>query len=771
MFTENAPKLYEIGLSVIPVEGKRSRFEGWSEYCKRLPTEEEFEDFLNWEKVRNRQYNIGLPLGKANNICAIDIDTDNPLIHNLLPKSPFVKRGQTGETRFFRFNERFPSTDICDGGRPAKRMVQLLSSGKQTVIPPSIHPDTGAAYFWINKEVKIEELREGAPDLPRDFAELLNYLRDICSKMNTGIKHTSGGRHDKLLDIAVGAAWNGATDEEIIEQLINYDNKHHEVPWFSDPKEGQSPEYFMRSVRRIPTVPACPEKPSKLTVVKVGTNLVEEVDQEMLDIHELSQKLYIDSQDELIEDAPLPIEKHGMLYLIRDQVQAMTSEDITPLAVASSHAIADVIFSHRFRVYRKRHNKLKLNRINIWPHGFYLCLAPTGWGKSYGPSFLNEDIFPNVPNLRSNINICDGFGSGHGVVYELKENPITLSKMEEVANLFRLATDGLNNKDGIAEILCNTFSNAPSEVRLGTTKESKKTGAIFAQNPALTILGFTTKEGFERSANESLNKIGLIPRFKIFDCFDWVQDDSRTSVYDEDKIIKLSNQISNIIDGVKIFKGKDMGGPPLQDGKPLAMKYHDLEVVPHDVLLSEELAKDVLEPIHKWSRDLMRALGEEHSTIGFLNRCVEHVMYTALTHFLCKQEWGIDTHVWFKDSRWPNSEKFSMDEESILYGLAMFKYNLSCLNKVSKGLSRENKWAEVEDKIIALLQAAGPMGMLKGHLSQRIRDPLREKILLSLREDRRVIQFKNGQQRYLALSNFAKQFKEKNPFFIVDKRM
>ena len=38
------------------------------------------------------------------------------------------------------------------GGRPAY-VVEVLSTGKNCVLPPSIHPDTGKPYQWLHKEI------------------------------------------------------------------------------------------------------------------------------------------------------------------------------------------------------------------------------------------------------------------------------------------------------------------------------------------------------------------------------------------------------------------------------------------------------------------------------------------------------------------------------------------------------------------------------------------------------------------------------------------
>ena len=74
---------------------------------------------------------------------AVDIDTDDPAIHArsvVLPPTPSRKIGPRGETLFYHGPEIEQSQSWNIGG---KRIVDLIGPGRQTVLPPTIHPDTG----------------------------------------------------------------------------------------------------------------------------------------------------------------------------------------------------------------------------------------------------------------------------------------------------------------------------------------------------------------------------------------------------------------------------------------------------------------------------------------------------------------------------------------------------------------------------------------------------------------------------------------------------
>ena len=92
--------------------------------------------------------NIGLPLGQ-NGLLAIEIDTDEPdqlkSILEALPPIIVAKRGKRGLTAFY----------LTSGHGIATRrlgLVEILSHGTQTVIPPSIHPATGQPYVWVEPQ-------------------------------------------------------------------------------------------------------------------------------------------------------------------------------------------------------------------------------------------------------------------------------------------------------------------------------------------------------------------------------------------------------------------------------------------------------------------------------------------------------------------------------------------------------------------------------------------------------------------------------------------
>src|SRR6516225_11650882 len=116
---------------------------------------------------------IGVVAGQASHgLIGIDIDSEDPAIRaaltSILPPTPVRKIGARGETLFYYGPGITQSQSWNIAG---KRAVDLIGPGRQTVLPPTIHPDTGAPYRWSGSE-SLEDLQpHELPALPSDIAE------------------------------------------------------------------------------------------------------------------------------------------------------------------------------------------------------------------------------------------------------------------------------------------------------------------------------------------------------------------------------------------------------------------------------------------------------------------------------------------------------------------------------------------------------------------------------------------------------------------------
>jgi hypothetical protein len=93
---------------------------------------------------------IGLVGGPSSHGCVgVDIDTDDlailEAIIRVLPATPVTKIGRRGETRLFYGPDITISQSWNINGR---RICDLIGPGRQTVLPPTMHPVTGRPYRW-----------------------------------------------------------------------------------------------------------------------------------------------------------------------------------------------------------------------------------------------------------------------------------------------------------------------------------------------------------------------------------------------------------------------------------------------------------------------------------------------------------------------------------------------------------------------------------------------------------------------------------------------
>jgi hypothetical protein len=177
-YAQTGARLIDNGYSAIPVfpgrkvPGTYSMKEWWcmsewQRYCDRLPTAIEIELWNAWPDA-----GVCVPLDHT--LKVIDIDTDDSelmaAVLAVLPDSEVKKRGNKGFSAFYRGSPAIVSAAFSIG---KNRVLDLLAHGRQTVVPPTIHPDTGRPYHWLGSETLETVAIDTLPMLPDNIAELL----------------------------------------------------------------------------------------------------------------------------------------------------------------------------------------------------------------------------------------------------------------------------------------------------------------------------------------------------------------------------------------------------------------------------------------------------------------------------------------------------------------------------------------------------------------------------------------------------------------------
>lgn len=200
VFRSHAPDFWAAGLPVIPLRpsSKIPAVAAWNQYCSTMPKAAQRDAWL--KQFPNG--NIGLPLGEASGVVALDVDAApirkviELMFQQSLPAT-WQRVGKKGAVYLFRFEGqatqrfRFPNGEMA---------FELLSTGAQVVVPPSIHPDTAEPY---TAEEDLVAAVARAPSLPQRFladlasavgAETVSRSKAASSACLCGGKIAVGGR-------------------------------------------------------------------------------------------------------------------------------------------------------------------------------------------------------------------------------------------------------------------------------------------------------------------------------------------------------------------------------------------------------------------------------------------------------------------------------------------------------------------------------------------------------------------------------------------------
>jgi P4 family phage/plasmid primase-like protien len=393
MFADYSRKFYESGYSVIPVKNKSPEIANWSQYCDKMADEEVFS---YWESSF-KDHSIGLCLGKASGVVAFDYDyegSDEKIVENiikgLLPPSPVKKVGKKGYTSFYRFSGQ----ENISVNRGKKRVFDFLSSGRQTVVPPSIHP-LGMAYKWITPTTLLDVERDELPELDQD---ILNQLKALLQSDTDELLEerivTAIPRHDLCVGYIFKAMIRMSTEKEIAEAVVKYDNDNFlaglydgKQPYFEDKKyfSNKRPEVAaLELVRRI--IKWARAKSARTGVIfKLGQKT--EVSTASTGFHFVVERVNKKTGEVMVTRTP---DYYGFARWAQDNVNGFTDE------AGTFYIYKDGFFQplpeigvEKF-IIEKSADTVKPNEIN----NFIKILK----GKSFNPPSKKTDGFINLKN-------------------------------------------------------------------------------------------------------------------------------------------------------------------------------------------------------------------------------------------------------------------------------------------------------------------------------------------------------------------------------------
>lgn len=480
IFEAWAQRYFEAGIPVIPLNGKVPLVRGWQEWSRREQTQDELDDLI----ARYPMANIGAVLGMW--ASAIDIDTDSLDILSKLPDSPYQRKGKKGVVILCAPN---PHPSQAPDGYP----VEYLNHGRQIVLPPSIHPETGEPYRWL---LETDILRFGAEDLPNYHPAILDNILQACRKSHitrapkaqrfngdAPVLLSNVGRNNKLTAMAYAMACDGVEVDEGAKRLLAFDRKEHSPPWFEDPTEPHKGHHPGEQAKRMLTRAIA--KATKLGHVRPYVELV-------------IVNAAAPSPTDTWTPYPLP---RGIMrtFVGYCQLTSMGAQDA--LGIGGAIAFMSAIASNRFYT--------RAGHFRVWPNTFTINLAHSGFGKETPQRVLHELLVDTGLIGSSN------YKSGTSIVMHLAEQQERLDLLDECSAFLKSMTSKEDYKSEIVEVLSALYTKSDSTfIGIASRADGMQFGAC--HNPCVNILGSTTPEGFRASVTKEMAAKGLMPRFLVF---------------------------------------------------------------------------------------------------------------------------------------------------------------------------------------------------------------------------------------------------------------
>lgn len=258
IYGEYAHKYLAKGLSVMPVVGK-----GVPVIREFTPIAEHGidDELLDTLAETHPEKNIGLLMGGKSGLVGFDLDYDGEraseyeaMVRAILPPIAIEKIGRKGFTAFFssdlKSSKKTKSDRVGDKIK-VTTFFEILSTGRYTIIPPSIHPDIDRAYYW-SKNNLLEFDLENLPNLNQETVDALVMATDKF--FGLAGEEKSSGRNNSLWGYAYKSAKSFGSYNAWKNAIIEYDRKlFADNSWFEETaKEKRKPvddvaEYYCQA--------------------------------------------------------------------------------------------------------------------------------------------------------------------------------------------------------------------------------------------------------------------------------------------------------------------------------------------------------------------------------------------------------------------------------------------------------------------------------------------------------------------------------------------
>lgn len=538
-------KLQQLNLPLTAVRGKFAYLDGWQKKgITALPPEGE---------------GIGLLLGKISGVWCLDIDTFDPKIrkqlNELIPsKYKFCLRlGNPGKfpSMFFKLTAPY------EKARKFQYIgVEILSTGNQTVLPPSIHPDFDQPYTWMKNPIWdcLDQLPEADEELLNKLIELNQKYKQIAKEAEkkgegngTGTWQGDTGRcahnsHNHLSALMLALMYEKKSFPEIMRQLLEEDKKINSVV-----------SYF--------------QCPSRNWIRTAGD--AESAKDKILNVTWFIRDAYMRHYNE--EDMPKPtvvssaerefttpkletpentykfkqIEPHltGFAGMLFDYIYNASAVQRSQFAWASSVVTISTLIGNRCSLE------------GVHPNLFFFLVAPSGYGKN-DPMQIPRDLLA-ASGLQDYLG-PEELTSENALLLSLQRHPIKLFSIDEGHGAFsRESARGEQIMNTMAKLYTKGGSHYSGKI-LASYKQGKEgMGECFS--PQINAMFATTQTGFENAIDSYFIKTGAGARFVYF----FENEPKRSNAKKRPR-----KPPPELLEGIKLLAGNDFESSPDNDLRP-----------------------------------------------------------------------------------------------------------------------------------------------------------------------------------------------------------
>ena len=517
----NAMQYLAKGYSVIPLmpRQKGPKLGGWSAYCNELMQPKDAQTHYG------KNNNIGLCLGPASNLCAVDIDTDDPdliaKIERLLPVSPLRKKGAKGYTVFFKYNG-MPSKSVKDDKGNG---LDFLSDGRQTVLPPSIHP-SGIEYKWLGKTTLLDVDKKDLPELPISTVERVLELFRVIPKEKP--KTPTTFYNDANLDEAKHALSFLDADysyEQWVQVGLALQDAFGDVKGFELFNEwsakGSQNKYdgAEKCYKKYKSL-QYPREITKSTLFYLArqngytgladwgiSNAITEADEKKLDdaiSNWFGSGIDAMSREETVDVILHPV---GFIKPVYEWVRktAMYRQDLFAIAAATS--FVSLVYAKRF----KGSGGARTNN-------YLIAIGPAGSGKGkvcdqaqwlvvHAPDSIRSKL---IGKMKSDAGLIDALLNRDGIVY---------AYIDEIGHYLRniKSENSSQYTRAIGSEFIELFSRAQGAYSTGAYSAAAKRDVVTIENPCLVIFGQSVPSRLFESLNKGDFVDGFVPRFTLIE--------------------------------------------------------------------------------------------------------------------------------------------------------------------------------------------------------------------------------------------------------------